>query len=160
MSFKQATGKAEVSYDDLVEEALCFGWIDSRTQSIDAERSAVLMTPRRRGSGWSRSNKQRLERLESAGLLAAPGRAVVEAAKADGSWSLLDAVEALDVPPDLRSALEATPGALEHWESFRPSARKAILAWLVTAKRAETRARRVSETARLAAEGTPARGGS
>jgi uncharacterized protein YdeI (YjbR/CyaY-like superfamily) len=159
VAFKRSTGKTAVDYDAFVEEALCFGWIDSRTRSLDSDRSALLMTPRRPGGGWSRSNKERLTRLERAGLIAPAGHAVIEAAKADGSWTLLDTVEALEVPADLQAALDAASGAAEHWDGFKPSVRKAILMWLVTAKRPETRAQRVAETARLAAAGTPARGG-
>ncbi len=145
------------SYDDLVEEALCFGWVDSRSQGLDEERALLYFTPRRPGGGWSRTNKLRVERLERDGLLAPAGRAVIEAARADGSWTLLDSVEALEVPPDLAVALAATLGAAAHWEGFRPSARKQILLWLATARRPETRAARIAETARLAADGVPSR---
>jgi uncharacterized protein YdeI (YjbR/CyaY-like superfamily) len=113
----------------------------------------LWFAPRRRTSGWSRPNKVRIERLEREGRLAPAGRAAVEAAKANGAWTLLDDVENLVVPDDLAAALDGCPGAREQWDAFPPSARRAILEWIVQAKRAETRAKRVEETSRLAALG-------
>jgi uncharacterized protein YdeI (YjbR/CyaY-like superfamily) len=153
VTYKKAAGDRYVPYADTVEEALCFGWVDSKSRSVDAERSMLLMTPRKPGSGWSRPNKERVGRLAAAGLLAPAGEAVIEAAKADGSWSKLDAVENLEEPGDLRAALDADPDARRHWDAFPRSAKRAILEWIAQAKRAETRARRVAETARLAARG-------
>ena len=111
VTYKKRQADLHVPYDALVEEALCFGWIDSQGRRLDEDRTQLLMTPRKRGSGWSRSNQQRIARLDAAGLLAAPGRAVVEAARADGSWHALDAVEDLVEPQELRDALDGTPGA-------------------------------------------------
>ena len=153
VTYKKRRGELHVPYDALVEEALCFGWIDSQGRGLDEDRTQLLMTPRRRGSGWSRSNQQRIERLDAAGLLAAPGRAVVEAARADGSWHALDAVEDLVEPEALRDALDGTPGARGHWDAFPRSAKRAILQWIGSARRAETREKRVRETADLAAQG-------
>src|SRR6266567_5160424 len=95
--FKQATGKRGLPYADAVEESLCYGWIDSVVKPIDDERYMQLFTPRKAGSGWSRSNQLRVERLLVEGVLAPAGLAVIEAAKRDGSWSKLDAVEDLVV---------------------------------------------------------------
>lgn len=153
VTWRAGSGGPVVPYDDLVEEALCVGWIDSKGRKVDDRRTALLMTPRRRGSGWSRPNKLRLERLEAAGLMRPSGRAVVEAAVADGSWTALDAVEALDEPPELAAALDADPRARREWDAFPRSAKRAILEWISTAKRPETRARRVRTTAELAARG-------
>jgi len=153
VTWRPATGRPAPTYDEAVTEALRFGWIDSRAGKGDDERAELWFSPRRRGSAWARTNKVRVERLELDGRLAPAGRAVIEAAKADGSWSLLDAVEDLLVPDDLAAAFEAHPAAREHWDAFPPSARRGILAWIVQAKREETRARRVEETARLAARG-------
>jgi uncharacterized protein YdeI (YjbR/CyaY-like superfamily) len=153
VSYKRATGRPAVGYDAAVEEALCFGWIDSLARTLDAERSMQLFTPRRPGSGWSASNKERVARLEAAGLIEPAGAAVIEAARADGSWTALDDVENLVVPDDLAAALAARPGAAEHWDAFPPSAKRAILQWVLAAKRPETRARRVETTAAEAAEG-------
>jgi uncharacterized protein YdeI (YjbR/CyaY-like superfamily) len=141
-----------VPYDAVVEEALCFGWVDSRARGVDEARSSLLVTPRRAGSGWSRSNKERIARLLAAGLMEEAGRAAVEGARADGSWSALDDIENLVEPPDLRAALDADPAARPHWDAFPRSARRAILGWIAAAKRPETRSRRIAETARLAAE--------
>ncbi len=156
VSFRRATGRPRVEYEEAVEEALCFGWVDSLARGLDDERSRLLFTPRRPRSGWARTNKERINRLEAAGLLAPAGRAVVEAARADGSWSALDDVENLVEPPDLRAALDADPAARAHWDGFPPSARRNILAWIQGAKRPETRAKRIAQTARLAAQGVRA----
>jgi uncharacterized protein YdeI (YjbR/CyaY-like superfamily) len=156
VSWRAPTGRARIPYEETVEEALCVGWIDSTAARLDDERHLQLFTPRRRGSGWSRTNKVRVDRLTAAGLMRPAGLAAVEAAMADGSWTLLDAVEDLIEPEDLTAALDALPAAREHWDGFSPSSRKAILLWIVTAKRPETRERRVQETARLAAEGRKA----
>lgn len=153
VSWKKHTGRPTVSYDDAVTEALRFGWIDSLGRRLDDDRTMLWFSPRRGGSGWSRPNKQRIARLEREGRLEPPGRAVIDRAKADGTWTLLDDVEDLIVPEDLAAAFDDHPGARAHWERFPPSARRAILEWIVQAKRDATRARRIAETARLAAEG-------
>lgn len=156
VTWKARTGRPTVGYEESVEQALCFGWIDSTTRSLDDERTAMWFSPRRRGSGWARSNKQRIERLEAAGLLAEPGRALIDAAKADGSWTMLDDVEDLVVPPDLADAFDAHPGARAHWDAFSRSARRAMLVWLVEAKRPTTRSDRVTRIAERAATGEKA----
>jgi uncharacterized protein YdeI (YjbR/CyaY-like superfamily) len=153
VTYKKAEGDRYVPYDATVEEALCFGWIDSKSRALDERRSMLLMTPRKRGSGWSRPNKERLERLFAAGLMAPAGVAVVEAAKADGSWTALDEIENLVEPPDLSAALDAMPAARASWDGFPRSAKRALLEWISLAKRAETRAKRIEETATRAARG-------
>lgn len=153
VTFKKAAGERYVPYEDVVREALCFGWVDGRGRGLDDERTQLLMTPRKRGSGWSRPNKRRVAELEAEGLMAPAGRAAVEAAKADGSWTALDAVEDLVEPDELRAALDADADARREWDAFPRSARRGILEWIVTAKKAETRTRRIEETARLAAQG-------
>lgn len=110
-------------------------------------------SPRRKGSVWARSNRERVARLEAEGRMTEAGRAAVEAAKADGSWTILVPVEELVVPDDLAAAFDARAGAWEHWESFTPSARRPYLFWIVTARRDSTRARRVAETAERVANG-------
>ncbi|MFO0888425.1 MAG: YdeI/OmpD-associated family protein [Isosphaeraceae bacterium] len=151
VSFKKATGKPRVEYDDSVEEALCFGWVDSKVNALDHERSMLWFAPRRPRTGWSRSNKERVARLTAEGRMTPAGLAKVEAARRDGSWSRLDDVEDLRLPPDLEVALGKQPHARRHFEAFPRSVRRGILEWIVQAKRPETRARRVAETARLAA---------
>ena len=151
--WKKASGGPHLPYAEAVEEALCFGWIDGQARPLDDRRSQLLLTPRRAGSAWSRANKQRVERLQAGGLVEAAGLAAVERAKADGSWSALDAVEDLIEPDELTAALDRDGAARREWDAFPRSARRAILEWIVTARRPETRARRVEETARLAAQG-------
>ena len=152
VTFKKATGEPRVDYDEAVEEALCFGWVDSKPGRLDERRSLLWFSPRKPGSGWSRPNKERVERLIEEGLMAPAGLAVVHAAKEDGSWTALDAVEALEVPADLAAALAASGDAAKHFDGFPRSAKRGILEWISTAKKPETRANRVAETARLAAE--------
>jgi uncharacterized protein YdeI (YjbR/CyaY-like superfamily) len=152
ISYKKATGKQRFDYEAAVEEALCFGWIDSKGHQLDEERSMLWFAPRQARTGWSRSNKARVEKLIEAGLMAPAGLAKIETAKQDGSWNALDAVEALETPPDLDSALSANPIAQQNFAAFPRSAKRAILEWISTAKKPETRAKRVEETARLAAE--------
>lgn len=152
VTYKKASGRPYLGYDPAVEEALCFGWVDSKPGKLDDERTMLYFAPRKPGSGWSRPNKDRVARLTAAGLMAPAGLAKVEAAKADGSWAALDAVEALEVPPDLAAALDANEAAKTHYEAFPRSAKRGILEWLSNAKRPETRAKRIEETVRLAAE--------
>ncbi len=139
-------------YDDVVEEALAHGWVDSQPRKLDERRSQLLVTPRRPASGWSRRNKERVERLVAEGRMTPAGIAAVEAARADGAWTALDAVEDLVEPADLGEALDRSPRARGHCDAFPRSAKRAILEWIGQAKAADTRARRVEETARLAAE--------
>jgi uncharacterized protein YdeI (YjbR/CyaY-like superfamily) len=150
IGFKKATGKPRVAYDELVEEALCFGWIDSKPNKLDDERSMLWLAPRKRGTGWSRANKERVAKMIRAGSVRPAGLAKVEAARRDGSWSALDAVEALEVPPDLAAALAAHPAAGANFAAFPRSVKRGILEWIAAARRPETRARRVDQTARLA----------
>lgn len=153
VSATKASGRQRFDYEASVVEALRFGWIDSTQRKLDAERNMMWFSPRRPGSPWSRSNKDRVARLVDEGRLEPAGRAAVDAARASGSWELLDEVEALVVPDDLAAALDARPGAREHWERFSPSSRRALLWWIVQAKRSETRHRRVMDTADKAALG-------
>ncbi len=139
-----------VSAQDLNEECLCFGWIDSKPGRIDEQRSALLCTPRKLGSSWSRVNKERYERLAAAGQVAEAGTAAAAAAKADGGWDRLNDVDALVEPDDLAAALNADPEARTHWDAFPASARRGILEWISNAKRESTRAQRITRTVDLA----------
>ena len=149
--YKKATGKPTLSYDEQVDEAICFGWVDSLPRRLGAERSMLYFAPRKPGSGWSRVNKARVDRMTAAGQMRPAGQALIDAAKADGSWTLLDAVENLEIPDDLAAALIRYPGSAAHFGAFPRSAKRGILEWIVQAKRAPTRANRIEETARLAA---------
>ena len=149
---KKGSALPGVGYDEAVEEALCFGWIDSRVRRLDEDRFEQWYCPRRRGSIWSQPNKERVERLRQAGLMAPPGLARVETAKGDGSWELLDEIEALVMPADLAAALEAA-GAARGFAGLPASMRKQLLYWVATARRPQTRARRITAVAEAAAQG-------
>ncbi|WP_062301356.1 YdeI/OmpD-associated family protein [Demequina subtropica] len=151
--WRRGSGRSGIAYEDIVRQALCFGWIDAVTKRLDEDRTLQYCAPRKRGSGWARTNKARIEELERAGLMAPAGAAVIAAAKADGSWTVLDSVEALEVPADLDAAFAAHPGARETWDAFPPSARKQSLQWVAFAKREDTRARRCAAIAEAAARG-------
>lgn len=152
-TWRRHSGRSGVPYPDLVEEALCFGWIDSTTNVLDEARRLQLMTPRRPRSGWSRLNRERVARLTSEGRMTDAGRAAVEVAQANGSWRVYDAVEDLDEPADLAAALDQVPGARRTWDGFPPSARKNLLWWVVGAVKPDTRARRIARIVTDAAEG-------
>lgn len=150
ISYKKDTGRPRFDYDEAVEEALCFGWIDSKPNKLDAERSLLWFAPRKPGTGWSKPNKDRVKKLIAAGLMTPAGLAKIEAAKQDGSWNALDAVEALEIPSDLAEALASYVSAAANFDAFPRSVKRGILEWIVSAKKPETRAQRVAETARLA----------
>jgi uncharacterized protein YdeI (YjbR/CyaY-like superfamily) len=151
VAYKAGTGKSRLTYDESIPDALCYGWIDSLNKPLDDERTALLFTPRKPGSGWSRTNKVRIERLMKEGRMETAGLSKIAAAKRDGSWTLLDSVEALEVPNDLRKALGAV--GMRKFEALTPGRRKEHLRTLVTAKRPETRAKRIAEIVRLARGG-------
>jgi uncharacterized protein YdeI (YjbR/CyaY-like superfamily) len=153
VTFKKTTGKPRVEYDESVEEALCFGWVDSKANALDDARSMLWFAPRKGRSGWSRPNKERVARMIAAGLMAPAGQAKIDAAKADGTWELLDAVEALEIPPDLAAEFAKYPKAAANFAAFPRSVKRSILEWIVQAKRPETRSKRVAETAKLAEDG-------
>ena len=146
VSYKPETGRRRLAYEDSIPEALAYGWIDSLNRPLGEDRSMLLFTPRRAGSGWSRTNKERVARLIKDGRMRPAGLAKIEAAKRDGSWTLLDGVEALEVPDDLRRALGAA--GLGRFTALTPGRRKEHLRALVTAKRPETRAKRIADIAR------------
>lgn len=153
VTHKKASGQPAPSYDEIVEEALCFGWIDSTVRGLDEHRSMLLLTPRKPTSTWSASNKARVARLEAAGLIEPAGWEAINIARRNGNWTILDSVEALEVPDDLAAGLAAVPGATEGFEGFSASSRKNILWFIISAKKPETRAARIETTARLAAQG-------
>jgi uncharacterized protein YdeI (YjbR/CyaY-like superfamily) len=149
---KKGSPTPGLSYEQAVEEALCFGWIDSKPNKLDDERFKLWLSPRKPGSVWSRINKGRIERAIREGLMTEAGLTAIEGAKRDGSWNTLDAVDDLVVPDDLAQALRANPDADRHFGAFPPSTRKGIIYWVQSAKRSETRAKRIAETVLLAAE--------
>jgi uncharacterized protein YdeI (YjbR/CyaY-like superfamily) len=143
-----------VPYGDVVEELLCFGWIDGHARPLDDTASLLLVTPRRGAkSRWSKVNRDRIARLEAAGLLTEAGTRAVADAKASGAWTALDRAESLVEPDDLAAALDAVPAARQAWDGFPPSVRKGLLQWVFDAKRDETRHKRVRLIVDEAAEG-------
>jgi uncharacterized protein YdeI (YjbR/CyaY-like superfamily) len=149
--YKEAAANRHVPYEEIVREALCFGWIDGQAKPLDATRSQRLLTPRKPKSKWSGPNKARITELTAAGLMHPAGQARVDLAKRTGTWTALDAVEALVEPDELRAALDANLHARRYWDPFPPSTRQAILEWIGSAKRAETRQKRIVETVEQAA---------
>lgn len=135
-------------YHDLVEEALCFGWIDSQARRVDDDRVMQWFSPRRKGGLWSALNKQRIERLVGEGLMTEVGQATIDEAKADGSWSQIDEVDALIIPPDLEAAFDDAPEAKAAFQTLSESAKKQFLWSIHSAKRPATRANRIEETVR------------
>lgn len=148
---KAATGKQELSYVDAVEEALCFGWIDSTVRGIDENCYMQYFAPRKPKSVWARTNKDRVARLIDEGAMQEAGLASVEVAKRNGAWEALDSVEAMEMPADLSAALREDPVAETNFAAFPASARKAYLYWINTAKGATTRDTRIAGVIALAA---------
>jgi uncharacterized protein YdeI (YjbR/CyaY-like superfamily) len=142
-----------IPYSDIVDEALCFGWIDSQPRKLDADRSLVRLSPRKPRSGWSGVNKLKIERLMAAGLMAPPGLARIAQAQQDGSWEQLDSASSDEIPPDLAASFARFPDAATNFAAFPKSARRAILEWISTARTPETRSKRIAETAAAAAKG-------
>ena len=130
-----------LTYSDAVEEALCFGWIDSKINPIDDALYMQMFTPRKLKSAWSALNRTRVERLLATGLMTPAGLAAVKAAKTSGTWDATKHVEELTIPPDLEKAIEANPDACRNWVSYSASRRKGVLYRLAGAKRPDTRAR-------------------
>jgi uncharacterized protein YdeI (YjbR/CyaY-like superfamily) len=157
-SWRSSTGRPTCPYPEVVEEALCFGWIDSTVNVLDDERGLQLVTPRKPKSTWTRLNRQRVAAMEQAGLMTDAGRRAVAVAQANGWWTILDPVEDLVVPEDLAVVLDADPRARAAWEGFPVTARKQMLLWIVSAGRPATRATRIAAIVAKAAEGRRARG--
>jgi len=154
--YKVATKQPSITYDELVEEALCYGWIDGLARGLDAERHLQLLTPRKPKSVWSKVNKERIERLLAANLFAPSGLKTIEIAKANGSWSAIDDSEALVIGQDLADALAQNEAASTSFYGLAKSYKKAILQWINSAKRPETRQKRIEETVAKAAIGKKA----
>ena len=157
-SWKAATGRPACPYPEVVEEAICFGWIDSTVTSLDDDRGLQLITPRKPKSTWSRSNRRRVADMEAGGLMTDAGRRAVEIARENGWWTILDPVEDLVEPDDLAAALDAESSARAAWDGFPPTARKAMLWWVISARREDTRARRVETIVDKASRGERAQG--
>jgi len=148
--YKKSSGQASLTWSEAVDEALCFGWIDSKKVSIDHEKFHQFFSKRKARSIWSKINKEKIEKLSSEGRMTQAGLAVIDIAKKNGSWTLYEEVEALIVPKDLEKALKSKANALDNFLSFSKSSRKGMLYWLISAKRPETRQKRMDEIVELA----------
>ena len=143
--YKKKTNIPSITWSEVVDEALCFGWIDSTAKPIDDEKYMQFITRRKPRSVWSKINKDKVKRLIDEDLMMPAGYASIDIAKKNGSWSILDEVEALIIPPDLEKAFAAHPGSKEAFLSLSKSAQKAWLYRLVLAKQAATREKRIRE---------------
>jgi uncharacterized protein YdeI (YjbR/CyaY-like superfamily) len=147
---KKNTPSHNLSWSEAVDEALCFGWIDSTKKSIDKERFKQYFCKRKAKSNWSKVNKEKVKNLISADLMQEEGYKSIEIAKENGSWTILDSVEDLVVPNDLKKEFLAHPGSEVYFSSLSNSAKKILLYWIVSAKREETRRKRIIEIAQNA----------
>jgi Uncharacterized protein conserved in bacteria len=152
VQYKQKSSKPSIPWSDSVDEALCFGWIDSTRKTIDEESFIQFFTKRKPTSNWSKINKAKVERLIEEGLMTEAGLRSIEIAKKNGSWSILDDVEELVVPKDLQEAFQLQSGSGDYFGSLSKSVKKMILQWVTLAKRPETRQKRIAEIAELAAQ--------
>ncbi len=141
-----------IYYEAAVEEALCFGWIDSKGLKRDAESSYLYFAPRNPKSYWSKPNRERVESLMAEGLMTSAGIEMIKLAKRTGTWEALLDVENGVIPEDLQNALEANETAFQNFQKFPPSSKKMILQWIMSAKKSETRQKRIEETVNLAGE--------
>ncbi|MBC6994769.1 YdeI/OmpD-associated family protein [Neolewinella lacunae] len=148
--YRKTSAVPSLSWSEAVDEALCFGWIDSKTQKLDEERFRQFFCPRKPRSVWSKINKDKIVRLGQEGLMTPAGYAVIERARQDGSWTILDEVEALIIPPDLEAEFGKWPRAQGYFRGLSRTDQRNILQWLVLAKRPETRKKRITEIAELA----------
>jgi uncharacterized protein YdeI (YjbR/CyaY-like superfamily) len=148
--YKKESGVPSVYYDQAVDEALCFGWIDSKPNKRDEQSFYQFFAKRNPKSNWSKVNKLKVEKLVNQGLMTDAGLAVIEIAKQNGAWNALDAVEEMIIPDDLQMALDLLPQAKTYFEAFPRSVKRGILEWIGNAKQAETRQKRITETVTLA----------
>lgn len=148
--YSKKSGRKTVSWTEAVDVALCYGWIDSKKIKIDEETSHQFFSKRKPKSTWSKINKEKVARLIDKGLMAQAGIDAIEIAKQNGSWVMLDQVEELVIPEDLEKAFQSKQGSKDYFLTLSKSVRKAMLQWLVLAKRPETRLKRIEEITELA----------
>jgi uncharacterized protein YdeI (YjbR/CyaY-like superfamily) len=151
--FRVSTKVPSLSWSEAVDEALCFGWIDSTKKTIDKERYMQYFSRRKPSSTWSKINKDKVVQLTQNNLMAKAGFDCIATAKQNGTWSLMDDVENLIIPEDLSVALNANEGSMAFFQRQTKSMKKGMLYWVVAAKRVETRKKRIAEIARSAAQG-------
>jgi len=153
IQYKKMANIPTISWSESVDEALCFGWVDSIRKSIDDEKFMQFFCKRKAKSTWSKINKEKIKVLIAQKLMAEAGYKSIEIAKQNGSWTILDEVEELKIPLDLELAFKTKAGSADYFALLSKSVRKAILQWLMFAKRVETREKRINEIAELAAQG-------
>ena len=151
--YRKKSPKYNLSWSESVDEALCFGWIDSTKKTLDEERYIQYFTKRKPKSIWSRVNKDKVDQLIAEGLMQDAGYKSIEVAKSNGAWTIMDSVEALIVPESLKADFDKWPGSAEYYESLSKSAKKMLLGWIALAKREETKQKRIIEIAENAAQG-------
>ena len=144
--YRKETTTASVYYDEAVEEALCYGWIDSVANKRDADSFYLYFAQRKPSSKWSKLNRDRVAKLEKEGLIMPPGKATIDLAKNNGTWEALIEVEALTIPPDMQELFDKNEKAYANFMAFPPSTIRGILEWILNAKRPETRLKRITET--------------
>jgi len=150
--YKKTSPKYNLSWSESVDESLCFGWIDSTKKTIDTERYKQYFTKRKAKSNWSKINKEKVKNLIDKGLMTEAGLKSIEIAKENGSWTILDAVENLEIPNDLMQEFKNHKGTLEYFESLNKSDKKSILFWIVSAKKENTRHKRIIEIVESASQ--------
>ncbi|TDH24256.1 hypothetical protein EXU57_15710 [Segetibacter sp. 3557_3] len=155
--YHKASGTPSVYYAEAVEEALCFGWVDSKGNKRDSESSYLYFARRKPRSNWSKPNRERVERLISEGLMTPAGQKMIDLAKATGTWQALVQIDNLVIPEDLRQAFDQNPVAYQHFMGFSDSAKRMMLEWVLNAKKPETRQNRIFEIVNKAAQNIKAR---
>jgi len=153
VTWRPSSGNPQLTYDELVREALCWGWVDGQASPLDEQRSMLWFTKRKPNSPWAATNKARVADLEREGRLRPPGIAEIERAKVNGMWTIYDSVDALEEPAELTAALDAVGSARANWDGFPPSVRKQALASIALAQRPETKAKRIATIVSKAADG-------
>jgi uncharacterized protein YdeI (YjbR/CyaY-like superfamily) len=149
--YNKESGKSTLTMPEAVEEALCFGWIDSKANKRDAESRYQSFAKRKPGGTWSKINKERVKRLIDEGMMDETGMEMIRIAKKNGSWTKLDTIDRMEIPADLQGALDRNKMALKHFTAFPPSSKKIILLWISTAKTEATRTKRIAEAVAKAA---------
>ena len=156
VKWKKGFGESYLNYHDMVDELICFGWIDSLPRNLDKEKTRYRISPRDPKSNWSKANKERVHRLVELGKMEEQGLKMVETAKVNGTWDFLDDVEKLVIPDDLEKAFINNEKARYFFNRFPDSSKRNILEWIKTAKQDSTRQKRITETISKAIENTKA----
>ncbi len=154
--YRKESDIPSIYYPEAVDEALCFGWIDSKPNKRDNNSYFQFFSKRNPKSNWSKVNKEKVDKLIAQGLMQSKGLEMIEIAKQNGTWTALDEVEKITIPDDLKELFEKNKTALENWEKFSRSSKRGILEWIMNAKRPETRKKRIEETVSLAEKNSKA----